>query len=216
MRRSRRAGRAAGAERHRLRARPAQPALDVARGAPARSRRQHHLLLQGGRSAALPAVADGKSDLSTETSVGRYWRPSPMRLHRLRLACRGVVPSSSSSISRSRSPGVDEAGCAPLAGPVVAAACILDRDKFPRGIDDSQESADRKARGALRQAGEMRGAWGVGIASGRGDRPDQHLLGADAGDDPRGRSARAGAGLGAGRRQRLPEMAAAVEGDRRR
>ena len=32
--------------------------------------------------------------------------------------------------------GVDEAGCAPLAGPVVAAACILDRDKFPRGIDD--------------------------------------------------------------------------------
>ncbi len=34
--------------------------------------------------------------------------------------------------------GVDEAGCAPLAGPVVAAACILDRDKFPRGIDDSK------------------------------------------------------------------------------
>ena len=39
--------------------------------------------------------------------------------------------------------GVDEAGCAPLAGPVVAAACILDRDKFPRGIDDSQEPAAR-------------------------------------------------------------------------
>ena len=36
---------------------------------------------------------------------------------------------------------------------------------------------------------------------GRGDRPDQHLLGADAGDDPRGRGARARAGLGAGRRQ---------------
>ena len=34
--------------------------------------------------------------------------------------------------------GVDEAGCAPLAGPVVAAAVILDRDKFPRGIDDSK------------------------------------------------------------------------------
>ena len=34
--------------------------------------------------------------------------------------------------------GVDEAGCAPLAGPVVAAACILDRSKFPRGIDDSK------------------------------------------------------------------------------
>ena len=34
--------------------------------------------------------------------------------------------------------GVDEAGCAPLAGPVVAAAVILDRNKFPRGINDSK------------------------------------------------------------------------------
>jgi ribonuclease HII len=34
--------------------------------------------------------------------------------------------------------GVDEAGCAPLAGPVVAAAVILNRDSFPRGIDDSK------------------------------------------------------------------------------
>ena len=35
--------------------------------------------------------------------------------------------------------GVDEAGCAPLAGPVVAAAVILDREHFPRGIDDSKK-----------------------------------------------------------------------------
>ena len=34
--------------------------------------------------------------------------------------------------------GVDEAGCAPLAGPVVAAAVILDRNRFPRGLDDSK------------------------------------------------------------------------------
>ena len=34
--------------------------------------------------------------------------------------------------------GVDEAGCAPLAGPVVAAAVVLDRRHFPRGIDDSK------------------------------------------------------------------------------
>jgi ribonuclease HII len=34
--------------------------------------------------------------------------------------------------------GVDEAGCAPLAGPVVAAAVVLDRSRFPRGIDDSK------------------------------------------------------------------------------
>ena len=35
--------------------------------------------------------------------------------------------------------GVDEAGCAPLAGPVVAAAVVLDRTIFPRGIDDSKK-----------------------------------------------------------------------------
>ena len=34
--------------------------------------------------------------------------------------------------------GVDEAGCGPLAGPVVAAAVILDPDRIPRGIDDSK------------------------------------------------------------------------------
>ena len=34
--------------------------------------------------------------------------------------------------------GVDEAGCAPLAGPVVAAAVVLDRARFPRGINDSK------------------------------------------------------------------------------
>ena len=52
MRRSRRAGRAARPQRNRVRARPAQPAVDVARGAAARPRRQHHLPLQGGRRRA--------------------------------------------------------------------------------------------------------------------------------------------------------------------
>jgi len=44
--------------------------------------------------------------------------------------------------------GVDEAGCAPLAGPVVAAAVILDRNRFPRGIDDSK-ALPAKAREAI-------------------------------------------------------------------
>ena len=52
--------------------------------------------------------------------------------------------------------GVDEAGCAPLAGPVVAAAVILDRDKFPRGIDDSKKLT-LEERGAHEAAGK-RGA----------------------------------------------------------
>ena len=61
--------------------------------------------------------------------------------------------------------GVDEAGCAPLAGPVVAAACILDRDRFPRGIDDSKNLPLEKREAIYAQAGQMRRAWGVGIAT---------------------------------------------------
>jgi ribonuclease HII len=60
--------------------------------------------------------------------------------------------------------GVDEAGCAPLAGPVVAAACILDRAKFPRGIDDSKNLPIEK-REALYVKLVKCSAWGVGIAS---------------------------------------------------
>jgi len=60
--------------------------------------------------------------------------------------------------------GVDEAGCAPLAGPVVAAAVILNRQCFPRGIDDSKNLplAKREAiHGRLVKCAVI----GVGIAS---------------------------------------------------
>ena len=60
--------------------------------------------------------------------------------------------------------GVDEAGCAPLAGPVVAAAVILDREKFPRGIDDSK-ALPAPAREAIYAKLTRVAAWGVGIAS---------------------------------------------------
>jgi len=59
--------------------------------------------------------------------------------------------------------GVDEAGCAPLAGPVVAAAVILDRTSFPRGIDDSKLLPE-PAREALYLKLTRVAAWGVGIA----------------------------------------------------
>lgn len=61
--------------------------------------------------------------------------------------------------------GVDEAGCAPLAGPVVAAACILDREKFPRGIDDSKNLALEKREALYGRLVKSAVAWGVGIAS---------------------------------------------------
>jgi ribonuclease HII len=60
--------------------------------------------------------------------------------------------------------GVDEAGCAPLAGPVVAAACILNRDRFPRGIDDSKNLPIEK-REALYSRLVKCAAWAVGVAS---------------------------------------------------
>jgi ribonuclease HII len=60
--------------------------------------------------------------------------------------------------------GVDEAGCAPLAGPVVAAAVILDRGKFPRGIDDSKNLPIDKRESLYKRLVKC-AAWGVGIAT---------------------------------------------------
>ncbi|MGZ6027838.1 MAG: ribonuclease HII [Myxococcaceae bacterium] len=60
--------------------------------------------------------------------------------------------------------GVDEAGMAPLAGPVVAAAVILPRNYKLRGIDDSKvldpETRERMAHVLKRDAV----AWAVGVA----------------------------------------------------
>ena len=40
--------------------------------------------------------------------------------------------------------GIDEAGRGPLAGPVVAAACILDPDRPILGLDDSKKLSEKK------------------------------------------------------------------------
>ena len=60
--------------------------------------------------------------------------------------------------------GVDEAGCAPLAGPVVAAAVVLDREHFPRGIDDSK-ALPAKTREAICARLHKLARVGIGIAS---------------------------------------------------
>lgn len=60
--------------------------------------------------------------------------------------------------------GVDEAGRGPLAGPVVAAAVILDRKRCPRGIDDSKKlclEVRESIFGKLQQVARV----GVGIAT---------------------------------------------------
>ncbi|ATE65979.1 ribonuclease HII [Rhizorhabdus dicambivorans] len=60
--------------------------------------------------------------------------------------------------------GVDEAGRGPLAGPVVAAAVILDRRRVPRGIDDSKK-LNAGARGELCAKIRAVAHVGVGIAT---------------------------------------------------
>src|SRR3989454_3453745 len=61
--------------------------------------------------------------------------------------------------------GVDEAGMAPLAGPVIAAACILPQNYKLRGLNDSKQILDETLRGEL--AKQIKGdalAWSVGCA----------------------------------------------------
>ncbi|MGE0408441.1 MAG: ribonuclease HII [Amphiplicatus sp.] len=60
--------------------------------------------------------------------------------------------------------GVDEAGRAPLAGPVVAAAVILDRQCMPAGIRDSKTIVEKR-RGEIAAALWKTAHIGVGIAS---------------------------------------------------
>ena len=58
--------------------------------------------------------------------------------------------------------GVDEAGRGPLAGPVVAAAVVLDPNRIPAGVDDSKRLPPaRRAALAAALAGNARSALGV-------------------------------------------------------
>ncbi|WP_137390051.1 ribonuclease HII [Rhodoligotrophos defluvii] len=59
--------------------------------------------------------------------------------------------------------GIDEAGRGPWAGPVVAAAVILDPADIPEGIDDSKKLTPQR-REALYDEITARACWAVGIA----------------------------------------------------
>jgi ribonuclease HII len=61
--------------------------------------------------------------------------------------------------------GVDEAGRGPLAGPVVAAAVILDRKRIPKGLDDSKQMQPDAREKAYVRIFECALAVGVGEAS---------------------------------------------------
>ncbi len=61
--------------------------------------------------------------------------------------------------------GVDEAGRGPLAGPVVAAAVILDRKRIPKGLNDSKQLQPGQREDAYVRILDMAVAVGVGEAS---------------------------------------------------
>ena len=61
--------------------------------------------------------------------------------------------------------GVDEAGRGPLAGPVVAAAVILQHGRIPKGLNDSKQLTEKKREFLYPLILEMAIAVGVGEAS---------------------------------------------------
>ena len=61
--------------------------------------------------------------------------------------------------------GVDEVGRGPLAGPVVAAACIFDRDVDIVGRDDSKKLSEKKREQFFDEIKDKALAYGIGEAS---------------------------------------------------
>jgi ribonuclease HII len=61
--------------------------------------------------------------------------------------------------------GVDEAGRGPLAGPVMAAAVILEKKRIPKGLNDSKQLSEEARETLFPRIMEMAVAVGVGEAS---------------------------------------------------
>lgn len=61
--------------------------------------------------------------------------------------------------------GVDEAGRGPWAGPVVAAAAILDPGDFPAGLNDSKQLSAKRREALFEALAEGPAEIGVGVAS---------------------------------------------------
>ena len=61
--------------------------------------------------------------------------------------------------------GIDEAGRGPLAGPVVAGACILPEDCEILYLNDSKKLSEKKREELYEEIKEKAVAWAVGMAS---------------------------------------------------
>ena len=206
-------GRPAGADRHAVRAWPAQPAVDVARGAAARSRRATSS--SSTRPAKRAASRRGGSRLIHRFSRSAGWRLSSSRC--IGLAADGRALSSSSNCDfPSRWPASTRPAARRLPGRSSPRPCILDRKQLPARDRRFEEPARLDKREAIYARLQKVARIGVGIA--QVEEIDQlniywaRMLAMTRAVEALGHRA----GLGAGRRQRLPALAAAVEGDRRR
>jgi ribonuclease HII len=59
--------------------------------------------------------------------------------------------------------GIDEAGRGPLAGPVVAAACLLPADVSLPGVNDSKKLTEKRREALFPLIQEQAIAWGIGV-----------------------------------------------------
>lgn len=76
--------------------------------------------------------------------------------------------------------GIDEAGRGPLAGPVVAAAVILDRDRLPKalvdGLNDSKKLTDRRREALFALLHDCDGAARIGVGEASVAEIDTHNI----------------------------------------
>ena len=63
--------------------------------------------------------------------------------------------------------GIDEAGCGPLAGPVYAAAVILDPNDPIEGLNDSKKLTEKKREALFPEIQKRARAWSIASASAR-------------------------------------------------
>ena len=97
--------------------------------------------------------------------------------------------------------GIDEAGRGPWAGPVVAAAVVLDPAAVPYGLDDSKRLTPERSATRSSTSSPPAPSIGVGQASVAEIGDDEHPAGELPRHAPRGRRARPPAGAGAGGRR---------------
>ena len=156
MVRAARAAPASAAARGRERRRRA-----AVRGSPARRRSGGRAKPQGGAKAAAkraPKAATKASKAGAASKAIARKPKSKAKAGTAKAGAAGAGPTRTDEAALWASgvqsiAGVDEAGRGPLAGPVVAAACVLPRDErweVPEGLDDSKQMSEARASACMR------------------------------------------------------------------